>query len=81
MVRFFLIVVGSFKYYQFSFTYYIMQKQVGSWIKMSNYAFKLWVEQKAFPKVLMGFDVGTKFTGVSITSSDLKHAFVDLILL
>ena len=43
---------------------------------MSNYAFKIWVEQQTCPKVLIGFDIGLKYTGVSITSSDLKHAFV-----
>ena len=55
-----------------------MQKQVNSWIHMSNYAFKIWLEQQPFPKVLIGFDIGMKYTGVSITSSDLRHAFVFL---
>jgi hypothetical protein len=43
---------------------------------MSNFAFKLWIEKQPFPKTLVGFDIGTKSTGVSITSSDLKYAFV-----
>lgn len=48
-----------------------------SWIKMSNYAFKLWVEQQPYPKILIGFDLGLKSSGLSITSLDLKHAYVD----
>jgi hypothetical protein len=46
------------------------------WIKLSHYAFRLWIEQQSFPKVLMGFDPGLGSTGISITGSDLKHAFV-----
>jgi len=53
-----------------------MKQQVSQWIKMTNYAFKLHVEQLPFPKSLMAFDVGLKSTGVAITSSDMKHAFV-----
>lgn len=49
------------------------------WLKLSNYAFKLFVEQQPFPKILLGFDVGIKSTGVSVSSSDLKHAFVFLV--
>lgn len=51
--------------------------QGSSWIKMSNYAFKLWIEQRPSPKVLIGFDLGLKSTGLSITSLDLKHAYVN----
>ena len=50
--------------------------QASSWIKMSNYGFKLWLERRSSPKVLIGFDLGLKSTGLSITSSDLKHAYV-----
>ena len=45
---------------------------------MSNYAFKLWLEQEPFPKLLIGFDLGLKSTGLSITSSDLKYAYVGI---
>ena len=50
--------------------------QPRQWIKHSNYAFKLWVEQQKCPKILLGFDMGLKSTGVAVTSSDLQHAFV-----
>ena len=53
-----------------------MKQQVSQWVKMTNYAFKLHVEQQPFPKTLMAFDVGLKSTGVAITSSDMRHAFV-----
>ena len=51
-------------------------QQPKQWIKLTNYAFKLWVEQQKAPKVLLGFDMGLKSTGVAVTSSDLQHAFV-----
>lgn len=54
-----------------------MKNTLGSqWIKLSLYSFRLWVEQQPFPKVLIGIDPGLKSTGLSITSQDLKHAFV-----
>lgn len=43
---------------------------------MSHYAFKLYIQQQPFPKILIGFDFGMKSTGVAVTSSDLLHAFV-----
>lgn len=54
-----------------------MKQQVNQWIKMTNYSFKLYVEQQIFPKTLMAFDMGLKSTGVAITSSDMRHAFVN----
>ena len=53
-----------------------MNSKAKQWAKMSNYALKLWIEQQPFPKVVMGFDLGLKSTGISITSSDLRHAYV-----
>jgi hypothetical protein len=53
-----------------------MKQQVNKWVNMTNYAFKLHVEQQPFPKTLMAFDVGLKSTGVAVTSSDMRHAFV-----
>ena len=79
-----LLLIGTaFKYYiPFGFTLssFFMERQICSWVRLSNYAFKLWTEQKGFPKVLMGFDVGSKSTGVAISSSDLRHTFVDLLV-
>jgi len=46
------------------------------WQKMSNYGFKLHLQQIPNPKCLIGFDFGLKNTGVAISSMDLKHAFV-----
>jgi hypothetical protein len=51
-------------------------KTLSGWKKMTNYGFKLYVEQQPFPKVLIGFDLGLGNTGVSVTSSDLQHAYV-----
>ena len=39
---------------------------------------KLFMQGQPFPKTIMGFDLGIKNTGVSITGSDLRHAFVYL---
>jgi hypothetical protein len=41
---------------------------------------KLFMQAQPFPKTMMGFDLGIKNTGVSITGSDLRHAFVCLVL-
>ena len=46
------------------------------WQKVSNYGLKLYLQQKGNPKCIIGFDFGMKSTGVSISSLDLKHAFV-----
>lgn len=48
------------------------------WKKMTNYGLKLHIEQKPFPKVMLGFDLGQSYSGVAISSSDLRHAYVSI---
>lgn len=50
------------------------------WKELSNYGMKLFMQGQAFPKTMMGFDLGIRNTGVSITGSDLRHAFVHVVL-
>lgn len=54
----------------------ISLKLLEMWKKMSNFGLKLHIQQKPFPKCLIGFDFGLRSTGVSITSSDCLHSFV-----
>ena len=49
------------------------------WQKLSHYALKLHLQQQPFPKSIVGIDFGIKSTGLSITSSDLLYAFVQIL--
>lgn len=46
------------------------------WKKMSKYAIKLHLQQKASPKKLIGLDIGTSFTGISISCPYLQKTYV-----
>ncbi len=47
------------------------------WKELSNYGMKLHLQKEAIPKIILGFDIGTSCTGVSISSGDLKTAYVN----
>ena len=53
-----------------------MNQAKNKWMKLSKYAFKLYLQQLPFPKTILGLDLGLKSSGMAITSSDMKHAFV-----
>lgn len=46
------------------------------WKKLSKFAFKLHLQQQNSPKKIIGLDMGTTFTGISISCLNLKKTYV-----
>ncbi len=44
--------------------------------KLSNYAFKMYIQSQPDPRQLIAFDLGAKHTGCAISCFNLKKAYV-----
>jgi hypothetical protein len=49
--------------------------------KLSNYALKLYLQSQPNPKQLIGLDLGSNYTGCSISCYNLKKAYVFLFII
>ena len=46
------------------------------WKQMSQFGLKLYLNQQPGPKKLLGFDIGSINTGVSVSCDSLTNAYV-----